>query len=149
MEHELFDQVTAELKVDEGVRSRPYSDKTGKTHVSTDGGKLTIGVGRNIEDRGLPEEIIEALLRIDILEAEKIAKRLFPDFESYSRNRRACLINLAFNLGLPRLLGFRKMIAAIRNGDWPLAAYEARRSKWFHQVQPERSGRVVRQLEFG
>lgn len=46
----------------------------------------------------------------------------------------AALINMCFNLGLPRLLGFKRMIAALEAKNYTLAAKEALNSKWATQV---------------
>ncbi len=47
---------------------------------------------------------------------------------------RAALQNMCFNLGLPRLLSFKKMIAALEKKDYLLASIEALNSKWAKQV---------------
>ena len=44
------------------------------------------------------------------------------------------MINMLFNLGLPRLLGFTNMWAAIQAGDYAKAADEMLDSKWAAQV---------------
>lgn len=45
-------------------------------------------------------------------------------FSGLSSIRQEVLINLAYNLGLPRLKGFRKMNKAILAGDWKEAAVQ-------------------------
>ena len=44
------------------------------------------------------------------------------------------LLLMEFNLGLPRLRGFRKMRAALHRHDFEEAATEAQDSKWAHQT---------------
>ena len=44
------------------------------------------------------------------------------------------LISMAYNLGGPRLAGFRRMRAAIAADDWPRAAAEALASRWAQQT---------------
>ena len=44
------------------------------------------------------------------------------------------LLSMAFNLGLPRLRGFRKMHAALHRLDFEEAATEALDSKWAYQT---------------
>ena len=47
--------------------------------------------------------------------------------------QRVC-INMCFNLGLTRLLGFKKFLAAMAAGDWETAGVEMLDSKWSRQV---------------
>ena len=62
--------------------------------------------------------------------------------------RRATLVNLRFQLGPSRFRAFRKMIAAIENGDWPEAAKELRDSNLARQT-PGRTLRRADELEQG
>ena len=52
----------------------------------------------------------------------------------------------AYNMGVPRLMGFKRMLAAVERGDWPRAKVEALDSKWAEQV-PNRAAKVVRGFE--
>jgi len=54
-------------------------------------------------------------------------------------------INMLYNLGRSRFLGFKKMIAAAKAHNWPLAAAEAKNSKWYRQVKT-RGERIVARL---
>ena len=92
----------------EGRRCFPYTDTAGK---------LTIGVGRNLTDRGLSAAEIDLLLANDIALA-----------------RRHALVSMAFNLGQTRLAGFKRLRAAVRDGDWDRAAAEALDSRWATQT---------------
>jgi lysozyme len=103
-------------------------------------GKLTIGVGRNLEDKGITEEEAMYLLRNDIKECRADLKELFRDqFYILSQNRQDALMNMRFNLGARGFRGFERMIAAIRRSDFRLAAREMWLSEWSKQV----GGRVV------
>ena len=42
--------------------------------------------------------------------------------------------DMSFNLGLPRLAGFKRMLAAIRRSDWNDAARELMDSRYANQV---------------
>ena len=60
------------------------------------------------------------------------------------------MIDMAFNMGEPRLRGFKKMIAALHAGDFDRAALEALDSKWAREdVAPERSGEIAAMLRTG
>lgn len=105
--------------------SDPYRD---------DVGKLTIGVGRNLDDRGLSADEIDVLLANDISIARAGCRALFPAFDGFNSKRQAGLISMAFNLGQTRLAGFRRMRAAINDGNWTGASTEALDSYWAGQV---------------
>jgi lysozyme len=114
------------LKRHEGLRLFPYNCSAGKT---------TIGYGRNLTDMGISESEAQILLVHDMEQSMLTVDRIFPDFYGYSRNRKKALTDMMFNLGLTRFLKFRKMIDAILNNNWPLAAEEAEDSLWFSQVK--------------
>ena len=122
------------LQGHEGRRAFPYRDTAGK---------LTIGVGRNLSDRGLEEDEMDLLLVNDIAIATEACADIFgPAFTAFSPSRRQALISMAFNMGAPRLAGFRRMRAAVAAGDWNLAAAEALDSRWANQT-----GRRARDIE--
>lgn len=133
------DIVKAQLKVDEGVRLKPYKDTVGK---------LTIGCGRNLDDVGISYAESDFLLENDIVAAETAARGLFPTFESLSDNRKAVLVNIAFNIGQTRLAKFKKLRKAIAEGDFQLAAVELGNSLWASQVGP-RATRLIKLMEVG
>lgn len=113
------------LKRHEGFRAIPYKCSAGK---------LTIGYGRNLEATGLSEEEAMLLLVHDVEKAISDTENVFLDFSSYSQNRKNALIDMIFNLGRTRFLGFHKMIHAILKRDWEEAAREAENSTWHKQV---------------
>ena len=114
------------LERHEGRRAFPYRDTVGK---------LTIGVGRNLTDRGLAEDEIDLLLANDIAIAAEACGEIFgPAFAAFAAPRRHALMSMAFNMGGPRLADFRRMRAAIAVGRWDAAAAEALDSRWAHQT---------------
>jgi lysozyme len=125
------DTLRAQLVQDEGLKLKVYRCPAGK---------LTIGVGRNLEDRGISKAEAMLLLENDIEQAEEDARELFPTFESLSDARKAVLCNMALNLGRDRLAGFKRLRAAVADGDFVRAAAEMESSAWFAQVK----GRAVR-----
>ena len=110
----------------EGRRCFSYTDTAGK---------LTIGVGRNLTDRGLSAAEIDLLLANDIALARAACRRLYGDaFDTASTGRRHALVSMAFNLGQTRLAGFKRLRAAVLAGDWDRAAAEALDSRWAAQT---------------
>jgi lysozyme len=119
------ERLRQQLVKHEGLRLRPYKDTVGK---------LTIGVGRNIEDRGISEGEAFVLLDNDISECLWQLSYTFPWFERLDPMRQRVWIDLCFNMGITRLQTFEKAIAAMENGDYQEAAAQLHDSKWCGQV---------------
>ena len=122
---ELYDALIHDLKRDEGVKLKPYKCTAGK---------LTIGVGRNLDDVGITEAEAEMLLKHDF---DRVFNELTDSlgwFASAPFKVQLGLVNMCFNLGLPRFRGFKKMLAALERGDYAEAADEALESHWARQV---------------
>ena len=120
-----------QIPVDEGNKAHPYRDTVGK---------LTIGVGRNLDDVGLRPDEIALMLRNDIAVAEISAKSLVPSFDGLTDARKAVLVNMAFSMGKSRLAGFVKFLDAVSVGNWANASAEMLQSQWSNQV----GGRAIR-----
>ncbi|MFV1943497.1 glycoside hydrolase family protein [Pseudomonas luteola] len=128
-----------QLTLDEGCKNKPYTDTVGK---------LTIGVGRNLDDRGLSADEIQLILRNDIDIATRICQKLIPTFDQLDDVRQEVLVNMAFNLGQIRLAGFKKFLAAVAAGNFDLASDEMLDSTWATQVG-ERATRLASAMEKG
>jgi len=118
-------RVTAQLVRHEGLRLKPYRDTVGK---------LTVGVGRNLDDVGVTEEEAMHLLHNDVTRVWHDLTRAVPSFGALDEDRQHVLIDMAFNLGVPGLLKFRKMLDAVERRDFERAASEMLDSKWATQV---------------
>lgn len=136
------DIVRAQLRIDEGTVPYAYYDSEGY---------LSIGVGRLIDRRlggRLRSDEIALMLENDIIEAEAVAKTLFPSFSQLSDTRKAVLINMAFNLGQTRLAGFKRFREAVGAEQWYRAAEEMLDSRWADQVGI-RAQRLAQQMREG
>lgn len=136
---ELFTELEKQLTRDEGMRLTPYKDTTGH---------LTIGIGRNLDAKGISAEEARLLLRHDIQEALTDLTRALPWTRDLDAPRLGVLINMAFNMGLGGLLTFTKALAAVRAGFYREAAREMLDSTWAGQVG-DRAARLARQMETG
>ena len=125
-----------QLQVDEGMELKPYKCPANK---------LTIGVGRNIEDRGISEDEALYLLSNDIKRCEDELRANLPFFEKLSDNRQEALLNMCFNLGISKLLKFKKMLKHIEDENWIFAVDELEDSKYAKQV-PNRVARLKNQI---
>lgn len=131
-------QLRAMLVRHEGIRLKPYRDTVGK---------LTIGVGRNIEDRGISSDEAELMLDNDIVDHTREAQRL-ACFVKLDPVRQDVLIDMVFNMGLPRVQGFKKFLVALEQGDWLRAKAEMLDSKWASQVG-NRAIELAKMIETG
>jgi lysozyme len=118
--HSIMEQ----LIMHEGLKLRPYKCSAGK---------LTIGIGRNIEDRGITKEEAIYLAKNDIQGVEQ-ALALNHWYATLDPIRQKVIIDMAFNMGINGLLKFKKMILAIERRDFVKAADEMLDSLWAEQV---------------
>ncbi len=96
-------------------------------------GKWSIGVGRNLEGKGITVEESRYLLANDIAECEDDLSG-FEWWSGLDGIRKDCLIDMRFNLGPGGFRGFRKMIDAIGVGNYEEAADQMLDSAWAMQV---------------
>lgn len=138
----MLEQLVEDLKVEEGWRSEPYQD-----HL----GFWTVGFGFLVDVRKpwrLPKQVGEIWLRF---EAERRYEGLLdrlPWLMDQPDDVKRALTNMAYQLGVNGVLGFRRMLAALELGDRRGAAEEALDSKW-HRQTPERAQRVAALIRGG
>lgn len=120
-----IDIVKAQLQIDEGKRRKPYVDTRGR---------MTIGIGRNLTDKGLSAAEINILFDNDVAEAELGARAIFHTFDQLTENRKAVLVNMVFNMGASVFSGFHATIVAVESGDFSGAAERMLQSRWASQV---------------
>jgi lysozyme len=163
----MREQLRRDLIRDEGLRLKLYRCPAGF---------WTIGVGRNLEGKGLTaseqralfgtdgcsnEEVI-AMLRTrgitkpeamylldnDIDECEADLRQHFPWFADLNEPRQNALINMRFNLGPKGFRGFRNTLGAVARRDYPAARRGMLLSKWATQVGA-RATRIADTMEAG
>lgn len=135
--------------MEEGFRARPYRDT-----VSV----RTVGYGRNLTAHPIPgrnwtttpcsEAEAEGWLREELGKMYFKLRQRKPLIEDIDPVRSAALLNMTYQLGIGGVLGFKRMWAAVEDGDWLIAARAARDSRWARQT-PNRAKRVCHALETG
>lgn len=128
-----------QLLRDEGCRLHPYTDTRGK---------LTIGIGRCLDTKGISAQEARVLFANDLRDVRADLAGALSWLGEVDDARRGVVENMAFNLGLGGLLGFRRMLEALRQRDYNRAAREMRDSEWFIQVGA-RAERLALQMEDG
>ena len=134
-----MENITQQLIRHEGVRLKPYKDSVGK---------LTIGIGRNLDDVGITENEAMTMLRNDVIRCEIEVIDNVQFFSLLDQVRRDVLTNMCFNMGIVRLLGFKKMLHALSQCDHVKASEEMLDSKWARQVGI-RATELVYQMKTG
>jgi len=120
-----IEALKVDLLRDEGCELKPYTDTVGK---------ITIGIGRNLSDCGITLAEARYLLENDISSVIVELDHKLPWWRALPEHKGRALANMAFNLGLPRLLEFQEMLSALEAGEWQRAGDEALNSKWATQV---------------
>jgi lysozyme len=141
------------LERHEGRKNKPYKDIKGLT---------TIGVGHNVDGKGLPkdikdwldmhgwisEEMIDRLLNADIADAQKDCRALYPDFDNFSQARQDALTDFVYNVGKGTAMAFIRTNKAINSGDWKSASEGLLKSLYAKQVKG-RAIEIAKMLEDG
>lgn len=153
-----FARLETSLRANEGVRDKPYVCPAGK---------LTIGIGRNIEDRPFTGRELRALydageititltpagirnvLLADMKLHTDLCRAIVDNWQDLDEVRQTVLAEMCFQLGPNRFAGFKQMIKAIEGRDWMRAALEALDSKWAREDSPERARKLANILETG
>jgi len=109
----------------EGIRLKPYRCTAGK---------LTIGVGRNLEDKGISSAEAVQMLNNDIEGIVAVLTSKYQWFRELNEVRKAVIIDMAFNLGVAGFSAFRKTISFLAQHEYTKASQEMLDSKWALQV---------------
>jgi lysozyme len=126
MEQSLLQKVKEQLLRHEGLKLKPYRCSAGK---------LTIGIGRNLDNCGISQKEAFVLLENDILRCESQLLDHIPiAYFDLNDTRKAVLLNMCFNLGITGLLEFKNTLAFIGAGDFERAANGMLASRWAKQV---------------
>lgn len=127
----MTDAYITRIKAKEGAvvrqgRHMPYLDSVGK---------LTIGWGRNLTDRGISDAEASLLLENDIAEHWGETRDAFPWFDALDPVRQEVIAEMAFNMGVPTLRQFVTTLGHVRRGEYREASRQMLRSRWARQVK--------------
>jgi lysozyme len=125
------------IKCHEGLRLEPYKDSEGI---------LTVGYGHNLEVP-IDQNQANSYLRQDLANVVNDLEK-YDWYYGLDDVRQAVVENMMFNLGAKRFAGFKKMIKAVKKGDYATAADEMVYSKWYRQVK-KRAEDLVYMMDTG
>ena len=131
-----IEQLKQDIEAEEGRVAHVYKD-----HL----GYYTIGVGKMVDERkggALPDSIIDAILDHDIKQFIKELDTRAPSWQEHPESVCRAIAGMAFQMGVPALMNFKKMWLALDRNDYRRAADEALKSKWAKQT-PERAIRMA------
>lgn len=126
------DAVRLSLVADEGKRNFPYVDTVGK---------ITIGIGHNLTDNGIPDFLINLLFNYDVSSVWNELLDKLPWVEDCPENVKVVLLNMTFNMGVPKLLQFKKTLEFLKKRNWGEASREMLDSNWAREL-PNRASRL-------
>lgn len=121
----ITEQLVEQIAKHEGLRTKPYRDTVGV---------WTVGYGHNLNEP-ITEEDARQILISDIKKAINDCVHAFPWFMELNEARQYAVIDMAFNLGINRLRGFRNFLLAMELGDYDTAANHMLDSLWAKQVK--------------
>jgi len=132
----FLDRIVEMLKRHEGLRLNPY-------HCSAN--KLTIGIGRNLEDRGITESEAFYLLHVDINLVQEELTKNWGVWRTFPEKARLVCIDMTFQMGITGFIKFRETRKLMELGKWLEASEEVLRSRYAVQT-PNRALYNSRQL---
>lgn len=138
------------IKTHEGYRREIYKDSVGKPTVgygflvaalSPDELKLN---GGKVEP--ISKEVAEKILNLKVAKLQKRVFQCLPWLQSKPQNVQDTLIEMAYQLGLAGLMGFRHTLSCIEAGDYAQAAKNLKASLLYRQT-PKRVEDYIRGLK--
>jgi lysozyme len=144
---EIYALEIPQLKQDEGFRAEAYSDSLGY---------LTQGYGTKLPLTDYEKSKVKNLTKWTEAEAEtlleyrlRISSRAIlqkkPVIETLNSTRQRVIFNMSYQLGIMKLLLFKKFWEAIEKKDFAKAADEMKDSRWYLQT-PKRAQRLINKM---
>lgn len=134
----MISRLIEDLKQDEGFEPSVYRDSI---H-----GYLTIGYGFLVDPKvngEIPQKIAD--LWLEHLAEEKWAEvcKELPWMIAQPEDVQRAVTNMAYQMGVRGVMGFKLMLKALERGDRETAAENALRSTWAKKQTPARAKRVT------
>lgn len=139
------------IRSEEGWRAQVYDDATGRPIVpgSQVKGHPTVGYGFALDVAGLTREEAEVVLQLRAVRVMRDLQRLVPFWATLDDVRQLALAEMAYQMGVAGLLGFRHALQALATGDAERAAAEFLNSEWARHQAPARAARVAAMVRTG
>jgi lysozyme len=129
------ERLRQQLILHEALKLKPYKDTVGK---------ITIGIGHNLTDKGMHPAVVQLQYEIDVKEVEEDIQQHLPWVFSLDEVRQRVIYDMVFNMGIYGVLKFKNTLATIQRGDYAQAADMMMDSLWAHQVGDGPGGKMDR-----
>lgn len=151
----IQDWVLQRLKLHEGVSLIPFYNESGEQ---------VIGIGRRLDfvpftsdelravgdwPHGITLNAANMLLRNDVCRCFEQLYKHIKFFDELDKERQYALLDICFQLGIKRLLRFKKILMAMKQKDWLKAAFEFEHSKAAPTETPQRIRRIAVLIKTG
>ena len=143
----FIDRLREELKIDEGCKYEIYLDHLGLP---------TAGIGHLLTGKDdeydkpigtvVSEERVTEWFAQDIQMTMSDCKNVYDDWDALPEEVKLIMANMMFNLGYPRFCKFKKMIQAVKDGNWIEAGNQMQDSRWYKQVT-NRADRLINRMK--
>ncbi len=143
----FIDRLREELKIDEGCKYEIYLDHLGLP---------TAGIGHLLTGKDdeydkpigtvVSEERVTEWFDQDIQMTMSDCKKVYDDWDALPEEVKLIMANMMFNLGYPRFCKFKKMIQAVKDGNWIEAGNQMQDSRWYKQVT-NRADRLINRMK--
>jgi len=127
---------------------REYEDHR-KHPYRCSAGYLSIGVGRNLDTKGLSDKEILYLLENDIDDCIHSVATKLPWAKDAKGEIQEVLVMMCFQMGIGGLLEFKKFLKALEAKDYEKAAKEGLDSKWATSDSPKRAREMMEIIRSG
>ncbi len=118
---------------DEGFRPSLYKCPRGFS---------TIGYGFNLDRNDIPKEVADFWLEYNLKKLNEELDLYLPFYKKLNDARKYVLINMAYQMGLHGLLGFREFLENLKNGHYKEASESMKDSRWYRDFT-NRANRLV------
>jgi len=137
---EMINKVKELIKQNEGVSNQMYICPAGYA---------TIGVGHNLEANPISNRAVEVIFNDDVRAVMNELDRNIFWWRKLPDNAQIALVDLGFNLGVPRLLKFKKTLKYLRAGEFKKASKELLDSHYAKQVHNRavRNSKLIEECE--
>lgn len=145
-----IDVLRKEIEADEGCKYESYRCSEGYPTAGI-GHLLTEWDEEYSEPIGTPisEEKVQEWFEKDVQVAINDCQDIFNNFGSLPEDIQHVLINMAFQLGGPRLRKFKKLIASVEMEDYREMSLEMEDSRWFKQTTNRAQRLIDRVVRYG
>ena len=126
LDKKLYERIKAKIELEEGREHKMYRCPAGYN---------TIGIGHNLDANGIGDKAIDAIFEEDLKKVIKELDEKLSWWRDAPDNVQIVLVDLTFNMGMPRLLKFKNTLGLIKRGEYERASYALLKSLYAKQVR--------------